>query len=152
MQTPLSPILQKLFSSSAEDAIRKIRVTYGTNGYAIVNFLYFANIVFNRLDEDDKKEVHKRYESALQGSDLLLPDGIALEILARRRIGKKLTNLNGTDFLPLFLSELTQKYQVRIFLYGGYEQDVQNAATFLRQTYDAEVSIVQNGYDAFDWG
>lgn len=152
MKSPLTPVLGRLFSSSADDAIAKILQIYGTNGYVLVNFLYFANIVLNRLDEDDKEATHAAYELAILASDLLLPDGIALELLARRRLGKRLTNLNGTDFIPKFLREVSARYKVRIFLYGGPPEVVPNAAEYVRSTFGLCVPIVIHGYASFDWG
>jgi UDP-N-acetyl-D-mannosaminuronic acid transferase (WecB/TagA/CpsF family) len=47
------------------------------------------------------------YTQALLASDLLLPDGIALQWFARGHTGHTYANLNGTDFLPALLDELT---------------------------------------------
>lgn len=116
-----------------------------------MNFLYFANIVLNRLDEDDREIEHTAYEHALLASDLLLPDGIALELLARRRVGKKLSNLNGTDFVPRFLYALSQKYKIRVFLYGTRPEIIPHTAEYIRSTFGLPVSVSIHGYTPFDW-
>ena len=58
------------------------------------------------------------YRAALAGSDLLLPDGIGVELAARMARKKKPENLNGTDLFPL-ICERAAIEGAGIFLLGG---------------------------------
>jgi len=69
------------------------------------------------------------YKKILLRSDFLLPDGIALQLLyyfialfGKISTDQKwLPNLNGTDFMPYFLSEAKKKYGAQklcLLLYG----------------------------------
>lgn len=79
----------------------------------IVSYVYGAVIVRNRLL--DWKFSHlkmTKWQEALFGSSIILPDGAALLTWWRVAywLGKvtgtsKLTNLNGTDFFPYLLEE-----------------------------------------------
>jgi UDP-N-acetyl-D-mannosaminuronic acid transferase (WecB/TagA/CpsF family) len=65
------------------------------------------------LEEYKKKDIsqiRKAYQDAIHDADVVLPDGIALQIfyfLARK---KWLSNLNGTDFAPYLLEQLVKKH------------------------------------------
>ncbi|QSB44316.1 WecB/TagA/CpsF family glycosyltransferase [Tsuneonella flava] len=58
------------------------------------------------------------YRRALAESDLLLPDGIGIEIAARMSGLEKPENLNGTDLFPL-ICERAATEGVGLFLLGG---------------------------------
>lgn len=58
------------------------------------------------------------YNRAVNEADMLLPDGIGVELAGRMR-GQQLTaNLNGTDFVPQLLAEAA-KLGKSVFLFGG---------------------------------
>lgn len=116
----MQSILDKLYDKTRDDAISEILSLYDQGEAVVVNFLYFAVIASQNLFEDgEKTEKEKEYKKILLKSDFLLPDGIALQIFyAFARLCRKvksphpyrLKNLNGTDFVPYFLSDLKKKY------------------------------------------
>jgi UDP-N-acetyl-D-mannosaminuronic acid transferase (WecB/TagA/CpsF family) len=74
------------------------------------------------------------YYAALSDSDILLPDGIALQTFYRLAHKKRLTNLNGTDFCPYFLEHAKEKYgkeKVNIILYGTYPDLLKKTEAYL---------------------
>ena len=117
----------------------------------IIDFLYFANIVFHRLAYTEKNSQQQAYQQALGSADFLFPDGIALELLTQKYLGTSVHNLNGTDFLPFFLRETTKNYNTRIFLYGSTATVVQKAGEYVKQNYVVETISVQNGFHEYDW-
>ncbi len=109
----------------------------------------------------------EKYEYALLNSDFLLPDGIALRLLHYRSrhpeihpillllryrfyAQKSVKNLNGTDFLPSFLSGIKDPENYRIVLYGTYPDIVAQAAKHAEKTFGIEV-VYQDGYSAFNF-
>lgn len=78
---PMKQSLEKLFTGSYDDAVNAILTTYQQENFCIVNFIYFANIVGQKLFENkNKTEKEKEYKKILLKSDFLLPDGIAIQI------------------------------------------------------------------------
>lgn len=145
MNTRLINILSRLSLSDSLCITRDILKDYEKNGSGIVNFLYFANIVLNNVHRDDAISTKKNmYIEALSKSDFLLPDGIALRILYHRYFGKTLSNLNGTDFLPYFLTHLPKRQKVEILLYGGTIDIVQKAAEYITDTFQYPVLLAQD--------
>lgn len=157
----MKQILEKTFTGSADEAVNTILSTYQQEEFSVINFIYFANIVAQRLFEDkDKTEKEREYKKILLKSDFLLPDGIALQIFyfcakLFKRIETSrswLNNLNGTDFVPYFLAETKKKYgnhKLCLLLYGAKEHFLQKATEKLRlQGYN--VIYTQEGYSDFD--
>ncbi|NDV00531.1 WecB/TagA/CpsF family glycosyltransferase [Pseudoroseicyclus tamaricis] len=58
------------------------------------------------------------YEDALHTADLVLPDGIGVELAARMAGDRLAENLNGTDFVPALLEAAAAK-GLSVFLFGG---------------------------------
>ncbi len=157
----MKQILEKIFIGNADEAINAILATYQQEEFSVVNFIYFANIVGQRLFEDkEKTEKEREYKKILLKSDFLLPDGIALQLFYSfaklfRRIQSTrswLNNLNGTDFVPYFLSETKKKYgnqKLCLLLYGAKEQHLLKSVEKLKlQGYN--VIYAQDGYSDFD--
>lgn len=157
----MQTILQKLFDEPAEDAFSAILATYKREGFTIINFLYFANIVAQTLFEtQNKTEKEREYKKILLKSDFLFPDGIAMQLFYAcaklfRRIKTahtRLPNLNGTDFIPYFLSEIKRTYgnqKLCLLLYGTKEQRLEKAKKKLSfQGYN--VIYAQDGYSDFN--
>jgi UDP-N-acetyl-D-mannosaminuronic acid transferase (WecB/TagA/CpsF family) len=128
----MKSILSKLYTGTAPELIDDILETYEEQSFCIVNFLYFANIVSQKLFDEgkDKTEKQREYKKILLKADYLLPDGIALQIfyyLANffrviKSPRKWLENLNGTDFTPYFLDEIKKRYgnqKICLLLYGA---------------------------------
>lgn len=152
MNQILSEILSKLSTTNKETITTDILRQYQENKYCIVHFLYFATIVLNALDrEDNSSEKKNLFIEALHRGDFLLPDGIALRLLYRRYFKKEIPNLNGTDFLPFFFSNLGQKQPTEVLIYGGTETVAQRAASYIQDTFLFPVISVQHGFQEFNW-
>lgn len=158
----MQSILHKLCTQSTSTVIEDILATYQQEKFSVVNFIYFANIVSQKLfDEKNKTEKEREYKKILLKSDFLLPDGVALQIFyffakQFRRIQGKINwipNLNGTDFVPAFLAEAKKKYgnqKLCILLYGTKAEHLKKAEEkFKYQGYN--VIYTQDGYSDFDW-
>lgn len=73
------------------------------------------------------------YAQAVATADMLLPDGIGVE-LAGRMTGKRLAaNLNGTDLLPAMLAQAASMGK-SVYLFGGTPGTAQAAANRLVNT------------------
>jgi UDP-N-acetyl-D-mannosaminuronic acid transferase (WecB/TagA/CpsF family) len=119
MYKNLKNILKTLTLSNNNDTAEAITHTYKNKGFCIVHFLYFATIVLNKLDIKILPENGNIFTQSLISGDFLLPDGIALQVLYRKYFKQEIPNLNGTDFLSYFLSNLSKNKNVEIYLYGG---------------------------------
>jgi UDP-N-acetyl-D-mannosaminuronic acid transferase (WecB/TagA/CpsF family) len=122
-------LLNRVTRHPSHHVIEEIDEYHARAGMTVVNFLYYAN--FRRFWN------HARYLETLQKSDFLLPDGIALRLFIvrlesgsflsflqdRKKSLRDISNLNGTDFIPNFLSAIhTQRTrETLVFLYGGQE-------------------------------
>ena len=92
----------------------------------------------------EKREPH--YRAALKDSDLLLPDGIGMEIAAKMAGQKLGDNLNGTDLLPELCRE-AQEEGVGIFFLGGEPGVAHAAADWAARHYPAlRIAGAQNGF------
>lgn len=77
---------------------------------------------------------------------IIVNDGIGVDIAAFLLGGKRFpANLNGTDFTPFLLKKAQRP--LRLFLLGGKEDVVQQAAAHARGALGAEVVGTCNGYD-----
>lgn len=154
---------------------------YNRKGFTIINYLYFANITGKKLFEnyhvslekelfeealkDDykiisKPAISKAYKLALLDSDLLLPDGIALQLFywmawkLKRLTTKRprLENLNGTDFTIEYLDWLhasSNPDSIQLVLYGTYPGILEKTKTFLTEK-GYYIAYAQDGYTNFD--
>ncbi len=91
------------------------------------------------------------YARAVAQADVLLPDGIGVE-LAAKMTGQKLTaNLNGTDLVPALLVKAARMGK-SVFLFGGTPGTADAAAAKLIHTIPSlRIAGTSNGYsDAAD--
>lgn len=178
----MKSILEKLFTGTKKTAYEHILREYHRKGWSVTNYLYFANITGKHLFDNEKKEVNKllfeealkddykmlspkfissSYKKALLESDILLPDGIALQIFyriayKRKKIKTKrprLENLNGTDFWLFFMDWLQSekwKENVEIYLYGSFPGVLEKTKNFLTKQWFT-IAYAQDGYSNFDW-
>lgn len=97
--------------------------------------------------------IHTLYQHAILNADLVLPDGIALQLFYFFAKRKRLKNLNGTDFCPYFLSYIKEHHPERnmsIILYGTYPHLLEKTRQLLLdQGYN--VVYAQDGYTNLDW-
>ena len=170
----MKSILNTLFTGTSAAAVKKILDLYGHQHFAIVDYLYFANIAGKKLfdlhsaeydlslfqnmlvqeyKQKNIEQIHTVYQDAILDADLILPDGIALQIfyfLARK---KWLTNLNGTDFAPYLMQELKKIYgrqRFRVVLYGTYPHLLAKTKIFLEDKW-YQIVYAQDGYTNLDW-
>lgn len=167
-------ILNKIFTWNQQQACDDIFSIYEKKWYCIVDYLYFATIVSNKLFDvhnvpplpdlfreallaDYKsisiQNVHKIYQQAILDADVVLPDGIALQCFYALAKKKRLSNLNGTDFCPYFLSFIQKHYpqkHLNIFLYGTYPHLLQKTKDLLH-AQGFTVVYAQDGYTHLDW-
>ncbi|MDR3169631.1 MAG: WecB/TagA/CpsF family glycosyltransferase [Candidatus Peribacteria bacterium] len=157
----MKSILTKFYTGTAPQLVDDLLDTYQDQHFAVVNFLYFAQIVSQALFSDTKQqtEKHKEYKKILLKADYLLPDGIALQIfyyLANffRKIHSprpRLTNLNGTDFTPYFLNEVKKKYgnqKICLLLYGTTPKGIEKSYEYIAHQ-GFNVIYFQDGYREF---
>lgn len=151
MHNHLAEVLEKLTILDAENTTKEILERYREKVYGIIHFLYFASIILTGLDNDENTSKKEEYKKSILSSDFLLPDGIALKLLYQKYLKKELPNLNGTDFLPYFLSHIPYNQKVEIFLYGAIEEVAQKSAVYITETFGFPVISVQNGFREFNW-
>lgn len=87
------------------------------------------------------------YAAALENADMVLPDGIGVE-LAARMTGSRLTeNLNGTDFCPALLRAAAARGQ-SVYLFGAKPGTADAAARKLALTIPGlRIAGTRDGYD-----
>lgn len=69
----------------------------------------------------------RAYARVLRRADVILPDGIGVELAARMRGARLAENLNGTDFTPKLLREAAAR-GMSVFLMGGRPGTAERAA------------------------
>jgi len=86
------------------------------------------------------------YAQALARADVILPDGIGIELAARMRGDTLTSNLNGTDVLPPLLAEAALQGK-SVFLFGGKPGTAQNAAAHLKSIIPGlQIAGTRDGY------
>jgi len=177
----MKSILNKLFLWDKIDAYEYIVKEYHRKWRTIANYLYFANIVWKQLFDEHKVQIDRRffeeslkedykivsipmislaYKKALLDCDILLPDGIAMQLFYRiaakyKRITtskKRLDNLNWTDFWLFFIDWLQSekgKDNVELYLYGTYPGMLEKTKIFL-QDRGFTIAYSQDWYSNFD--
>ncbi|MEP3420947.1 MAG: WecB/TagA/CpsF family glycosyltransferase [Erythrobacter sp.] len=129
-----------LIKSNQSEIANNILARVGANKKSTVNFLNAHCVNIQRNDAE--------YRDALDNSDLLLPDGIGMEIAAKL-VGQDLgDNLNGTDLFPE-ICRAAEDQGAGIFFFGGMP-GVANSAADWAATHFAELRIagVHSGYYA----
>lgn len=167
-------ILNRLFQWDYDHACKHILGVYENKGFCVVDYLYFANVSGKKLFKmhglwypiEDFREalladyksmnihwIYRLYQDAILGADLVLMDGIALQIFYFLAKKKWLPNLNGTDFCPYFLEYVQEQdtdKKMNIILYGTYPHLLEKTKDYLyKQWYN--VIYAQDGYTNLDW-
>lgn len=89
----------------------------------------------------------RAYADALERSDVLLPDGVGVEIAAKLSGEKLEANLNGTDLLPVLLTKAARMGK-SVFLFGGAPGTAERAAqALLDATPNLIIAGTRNGYE-----
>ena len=88
----------------------------------------------------------RRYARALRSADMVLPDGLGIDLAARMAGGALTENLNGTDFVPRLLQRAA-RMGLSVFLFGGTPGTALRAAARLqRDIPDLVVAGCRDGY------
>lgn len=116
----MEKIIFKIYCKSRDQLLDDILKTYNEEKFAIINFIYFANLKRFLLN---KKNFHKKYYKSLKDAHFLLPDGIALKIYLKIKFKISIENLNWTDFSPYFL-EKTSNLKRHIAFYTVYDEKI----------------------------
>lgn len=104
--------------------------------------VYFLNAHCANLRAGDRA-----YASALARADMVLPDGIGVELAARMSGGPLADNLNGTDFTPALLREAAKR-GLSVFLFGARPGTADKAADKLITTIPGlRIAGTLDGYD-----
>ncbi len=167
-------ILNTLFQGNADQACEHILGLYERKWFCIVDYLYFANVAGKKLFDTyhvsysaadfrqallaDYKIMNinwilASYQHAILDADLVLMDGIALQIFYFLAKKKRIPNLNGTDFCPYFLSyvkEYKKERNINIILYGTYPHLLEKTKYYLSNQW-YHVIYAQDGYTNLDW-
>jgi len=111
-------IIKKIYTKDKEQLVKDILNIYEKENYVIVNFIYFASFYKYILKLKDLS-----YIQSLINWNFLLPDGIALKIYLDKKFKIKTNNLNGTDFTPYFLEQISTN-QTHIAFYTVYDEKI----------------------------
>ena len=134
-------LLKKLYLWSRAEAVRAVLECYKATWSCIVNFLYFTNLAHERLVEWTPEPAQQTYSDALQESDFLFADGIALQLFyrwfAEWTSGVMPENLNGTDLNPLLIEYILQKHTASMYLYQCYDPPKGKTVAFLQTGIEA---------------
>jgi len=129
-----------LVCATRRDMARHILARVGARKSTTVSFINAHCINQQRQDRD--------YRDALQLSDLLLPDGVGMEIAARLFRTELGENLNGTDLFPELCRE-AQEEGVGIFLLGGQSGVANGAADWATTNFPAlRIAGTESGFFA----
>lgn len=155
--------LQKISTADATQTVDEITNVYNNQWYCVVNYIYFSQLVSQRVFSPTKKktEKEKEYKKLILKSDFLLPDWIALQVFyyfavllrAIQSDKRWLTNLNWTDFTPFFLNDIKQKYwsqKINILLYWATPKVVEKVKENISLKW-YNVIYIQDWFSEFDW-
>lgn len=140
-------LFAKIYKNNKSHAWKDILSLYKQQGYVVVNYLYFANLVANGILW--KGTLNKEYLKALDEGDFLLPDGVALQMYYKKLFWFSLDNLNGTDFSEYILQNIIPE-NTNVILYGAKSDVISQASTYLLEKYNISVFYFQDGYSEFD--
>jgi len=126
-QWPITSLFgQRLVCADRKDMARHIIERVSANDRATINFVNAHCINIQRDDQE--------YRDALIDSDLLLPDGIGIEV-ASAMCGVQIgDNLNGTDLFPELCREAEEE-GVSLFLLGGVPEVAAGAASWAKDHF-----------------
>jgi N-acetylglucosaminyldiphosphoundecaprenol N-acetyl-beta-D-mannosaminyltransferase len=103
--------------------------------------IYFLNAHCFNIAQNNEE-----YREALNSVDLLLNDGIGIEIASKLAKVKLKDNMNGTDFIPKIM-ELSSKNNYKVYLLGGKGDVPCRAKEKLEKLYPGiKIVGVHDGY------
>lgn len=133
------PIVDKVdIFDTHQDALGTVLHSLKVDRPVILSFMNAH--AFNLCYSDDE------FRDALMTSDVVLRDGVGMEMLFKSIGIDPGLNLNGTDFIPVLLKKLKEK---SIALFGTEDMYLLKAATKLASDGHA-VLIAEDGFQEFD--
>lgn len=141
-------IFEKLFVWNSKKAFDEIIKKYIENWFLIVNYLYFANLIWNWIIWN--KKLNEKYLKSLENWDFLLPDWIALRLYVKKHYNKVLENLNGTDFSEFILKNL-DKNKYNLILYWAKPDVIKKASKNIENKFWIKIYYFQDWYSEFDF-
>ena len=143
-QDCLEVFWQKLCGLSKDNCGSKVLELYHTKGFLTVNFAYFAVLVKWNIIDGACNEFWKYFLSA----DLILPDGIALRLRAKKKKWMSLENMNWDDFLRWFFGRLDglEKNYVVVGYWG------KNDELLIEKTKQEFTKVSKKWFDKFFHG
>ena len=162
----ITPAIEALFSrletGNYDATTRKILALVESQSVRVA-LLYYANL---EMQGFFTRNPHIQYIQTLESMDIVAADGIALTTLytawKRADVGilplicktpkvkETISNMNGTDFIPYFLSHIINKEKYRLVMFGAPEIILQKAVEYARRNFGLE-TVGQNGWgDPFD--
>jgi exopolysaccharide biosynthesis WecB/TagA/CpsF family protein len=124
-----------------DSAVERVRemITSGASHYLVLANAHTLNVAYESPD----------YLDVLRRADLVLRDGVGMEIAARWRGIDAQHNFVGTDFVPDLLRAL-RPTPVRVFLFGAEPGIAERAACALeRQAPNVRIVGTAPGFGAF---
>ncbi|MDD5634186.1 MAG: WecB/TagA/CpsF family glycosyltransferase [Candidatus Omnitrophica bacterium] len=115
----------------------------------IVGFLKVgkkANVFFLNADCLYKTKSDKIYADILDKADLVLPDGIGVQLTTRLFGGEMKANCIGTDFCPILMEKLAKEGYKVFFLGGAYGVAEKAAKNILKKIPGLKIVGTHNGY------
>lgn len=136
--------IQLLNASNIDEACNYILKQWKTKATAyIVHFMYYASLELIRKDNS--------YAKALSISNIILVDGIGMQLYFKIAMNKAMSNLNGTDLSPKMIQLLFQN-NIPFSFYGTTKQQIQACNNKLIEQYNATIlHYFQDGYSDLDW-
>ncbi len=127
-----------LARTNRRDVARNILARIGAKQRSTINFVNAHCVNVQRTDAV--------YREALRTSDLLLPDGVGMEIAAQL-CGEELgENLNGTDLFPEICRE-AEDQGASVYFFGGLPGVANGAANWAAAHYpELRIAGTQSGY------
>lgn len=109
----------------------------------VVHFMYYASLELLRNE--------KEYARSMSYSDVVLVDGIGMQLYFKIAMSKTMTNLNGTDLSPNLIALLHQN-KIPISFYGTTNEQINACNTQLNTQYQHQVlHYFQDGFSVLDW-
>lgn len=139
-------VLAHLTQWNTSETIRHILSVYEKKWYCVVHFLYFANVMKQRLLEKESPLHNKEYEAALLEADVLCIDGIALQIFTKIIQKKRHPNLNWTDLTPRLMEYTQKKKKLHMYVYW-WPSSVLKRVVWIRNNMWYTICHAQHGYD-----
>lgn len=124
-----------LADATPEDAVASL-LTGGRKRVSFVN-AHCCNVRRRNAD----------YARALRSSDVLLPDGVGIELAGKMTGTALAANLNGTDLVPHLLAQAARMGK-SVYLFGGRPGTAEAAARqLILQTPTLRIAGVRDGYE-----